>query len=148
MITLKYTTGASQGNLTFKPKDHIELGKSLDILDLERGAKVGGFRGYYVKNDGVLLVMGLMMYAIKKMVAKGYKPMIPPTLVKQFALFGSGYFKGLEYDPEVDEIYQIATSDKEVSGEVSRGKKFLVGTSEPSFSPIMQTRRSRLKIYL
>ena len=116
----------------FTPKDHIELGTSLDILDFEKGTKVGGFRGYYVKNDGVLLVMGIMMYALNKMVEKGYRPMIPPTLVKGFALFGSGYFKGLEYDPEVDEIYQIATSDKEASGEASRDKKFLVGTAEPS----------------
>lgn len=116
----------------FAPKDHIELGTSLDILDFEKGAKVGGFRGYYVKNDGVLLVMGIMMYALNKMVEKGYRPMIPPTLVKGFALFGSGYFKGLDYDPEVDEIYQIATSDKEASGEASKDKKFLVGTAEPS----------------
>ena len=116
----------------FKPKDHIQLGKDLDILDLERGTKVGGFRGYYLKNDGVLLVMGLMMYAINKMVQKGFKPMIPPTLVKEFALFGTGYFKGLEYDPEVDEIYQVATSDKEATGEASKDKKFLVGTAEPS----------------
>ena len=116
----------------FKPKDHIQLGKDLDILDLERGTKVGGFRGYYLKNDGVLLVMGLMMYAINKMVQKGFKPMIPPTLVKEFALFGTGYFKGLEYDPEVDEIYQVATSDKEATGETSKDKKFLVGTAEPS----------------
>jgi seryl-tRNA synthetase len=116
----------------FKPKDHIELGRALDILDFEKGTKVGGFRGYYVKNDGVLLVMGIMMYAIHKMVEKGYRPMIPPTLVKGFALFGSGYFKGLEYNPEIDEIYQIATSDKEASGEASKDKKFLVGTAEPS----------------
>ncbi len=116
----------------FPAKDHIELGKALDILDFEKGTKVGGFRGYYVKNDGVLLVMGIMMYAIHKMVEKGYKPMIPPTLVKGFALFGSGYFKGLDYDPEVDEIYQIATSGKEASGEASKDKKFLVGTAEPS----------------
>ena len=116
----------------FKPKDHIQLGKDLDILDLERGTKVGGFRGYYLKNDGVLLVMGLMMYAINKMVQKGFKPMIPPTLVKEFALFGTGYFEGLEYDPEVDEIYQVATSDKEATGETSKDKKFLVGTAEPS----------------
>ena len=100
----------------FKPKDHIQLGKDLDILDLERGTKVGG----------------LMMYAINKMVQKGFKPMIPPTLVKEFALFGTGYFKGLEYDPEVDEIYQVATSDKEATGETSKDKKFLVGTAEPS----------------
>ncbi len=116
----------------FAPKDHIALGTSLDILDFERGTKVGGFRGYYVKNDGVLLVMGIMMYALNKMVGKGYRLMIPPTLVKGFALFGSGYFKGLKYDPEVDEVYQVAMSDKESSGEKIKDKKFLVGTAEPS----------------
>jgi len=116
----------------FIPKDHIELGASLDILDFEKGAKVGGFRGYYIKNDGVLLAMGIMMYALNKMIEKGYRPMIPPTLVKGFSLFGSGYFKGLDYNPETDEVYQIATSDKEASGEASKDKKFLVGTAEPS----------------
>jgi seryl-tRNA synthetase len=108
----------------FKPKDHIELGTSLDILDFERGAKVAGFRGYYLKNEGVLLAMGLMSYAIHKMVEKGFAPMIPPTLVKEFALFGTGYFKGVEYDAAIDEIYEVATTDKE--------RKFLVGTAEPS----------------
>lgn len=128
-------TGRNSGEpraFDFIPKDHMALGKDLDILDFERGTKVGGFRGYYVKNDGVLLVMGIMMYAVNKMVEKGFAPMIPPTLVKEFPLFGTGYFKGAEYDPEVDEIYQIATSDKEASGETSPEKKFLVGTSEPS----------------
>lgn len=108
----------------FEAKTHIELGTSLDILDFERGAKVAGFRGYYLKNEGVLLAMGVMMYAIQKMVEKGFKPMIPPTLVKEFALFGTGYFKGTEYDPAIDEIYQVATHDE--------GQKFLVGTAEPS----------------
>lgn len=116
----------------FPPKTHIELGKELDILDLERGAKVAGYRGYYVKNEGVSLMMGFMMYAINKMIEKGYAPMLVPTLVKEFALFGSGYFKGKEYDPEVDEIYQVASSDREAGGEISREKKFLVGTAEPS----------------
>ncbi len=116
----------------FEPKDHVELAKNLDILDLERGAKVGGYRGYYLKNEGASLVMALMMFAFQKMVEKGYKPMIPPTLVKGFALFGSGYFRGLEYDGEVDEIYQVATSDKEADGTLSKEKKFLVGTAEPS----------------
>lgn len=116
----------------FTPRTHIELGKMLDILDLERGAKVGGYRGYYVKNEGVLLIMGLMQYALKKMVEKGYALMIPPTLVKSFALFGSGYFKGSEYDPEIDEIYEVATGDREADGSASKDKKFLVGTAEPS----------------
>lgn len=116
----------------FPAKDHIALGEALDILDFERGAKVGGFRGYYVKNEGVLLEMGIMMYTINKMVEKGYALMIPPTLVKEFALFGTGYFKGKEYDAAVDEIYQIASRDKESSGAISKEKKFLVGTAEPS----------------
>lgn len=116
----------------FTPKNHIEIGKNLDILDLERGAKVGGYRGYYLKNEGALLVMAMMNYALDKMVAKGFSPMIPPTLVREFALFGSGYFGGREYNGEVDEIYQLATSDKEADGAVSKEKKFLVGTAEPS----------------
>lgn len=119
-------------SFAFTPKTHIELGRDLDILDLERGAKVGGYRGYYVKNEGVLLVMGLMLYALQKLAAKGYQPMIPPTLVKDFSLFGSGYFKGLEYDDAVDEVYAIASADKESDGSASKEKKFLVGTAEPS----------------
>ncbi|MFA5777536.1 MAG: serine--tRNA ligase [Parcubacteria group bacterium] len=116
----------------FEIKDHIQLGKDLDILDFERGTKVAGYRGYYVKNEGVSLMMGMMMYAISKMVSKGFAPMIVPTLVKEFSLFGSGYFKGLEYDQEEDEIYQVATTDKEADGKASKEKKFLVGTAEPS----------------
>jgi len=116
----------------FKPKTHIEIGKDLDILDFERGAKVGGYRGYYVKNEGVFLMMGFMMYAFGKMAEKGYMPMIVPTLIKEFPLFGSGYFKGMKYDPESDEIYEVATPDKEADGTKSREKKFLVGTAEPS----------------
>ena len=116
----------------FEPKDHIQLGKDLDILDLERGAKVGGYRGYYLKNEGAQLVLAMMLYAFNKMTAKGYLPIIPPTLVKEFALFGSGYFSGQEYDQEKDEIYQVASRDKEADGSSSKEKKFLVGTAEPS----------------
>ncbi|EKE15700.1 MAG: hypothetical protein ACD_11C00110G0008 [uncultured bacterium] len=116
----------------FAIKDHIQLGKDLDILDLEKGTKVAGYRGYYVKNEGVSLMMALMMYALNKMIEKGFMPMIPPTLVKGNALFGTGYFKGLEYDSEVDEVYQVASGDKEADGKSSKEKKFLVGTAEPS----------------
>ena len=117
---------------SFTPKTHIELAEALDIVDFEKGSKVSGYRGYYLKNEGTLLVMALMMYALNKMVEKGYSPMIPPTLVKEFALFGSGYFKGAEYSSEEDNIYQIATRDKEMDGAESKEKKFLVGTAEPS----------------
>ncbi|MDO8592859.1 MAG: aminoacyl--tRNA ligase-related protein, partial [bacterium] len=116
----------------FKPKNHVELAGALDLIDFDRGTKVAGYRGYYLKNEASLLVMALMNYALNKMVTKGYTPMMPPTLIKEFALFGSGYFKGLTYDGRVDEIYQVAISDKEADGTVSRDKKFLVGTAEPS----------------
>lgn len=124
----------------FKPKDHIAIAEDLDLVDFERGTKVAGYRGYYLKGKGAQLVMSLMMYALNKMTEKGYTPFIPPTLVKGFALFGSGYFKGAEYNGEVDEIYQIATSGKEAdpstgSGQVgseNKEQKFLVGTAEPS----------------
>lgn len=116
----------------FEPKNHIELAKSLDLIDFDRGTKVSGFRGYYLKNEGAMLAMALMNFAFNKMIKKGYRPFIPPTLVKSFALFGSGYFKGVEFNSETDEIYEVATSDKEASGEKSKDKKFLVGTAEPS----------------
>lgn len=116
----------------FTPKTHIELAENLGIVDFEKGSKVSGYRGYYLKNEGSLLVMALMMYALNKMVEKGYAPIIPPTLVKEFALFGSGYFKGTQYDSDSDNIYQIATRDREVDGAQSKEKKFLVGTAEPS----------------
>jgi len=115
----------------FKPKDHIELCEALDIVDFDRGAKISGYRGYYLKNEGAMMVMAMMQYAFQKMISKGYLPMIPPTLAKENVLFGSGYFKGVEYDGDVDEIYQVATSDKEVDGKKSTDKKFLVGTAEP-----------------
>jgi len=116
----------------FKPKDHIAIAEDLDLVDFERGTKVAGYRGYYLKGKGTQLVMSLMMYALNKMAEKGYTPFIPPTLVKGFPLFGSGYFKGAEYNPEVDEIYQIATSEKESDGSENKEQKFLVGTAEPS----------------
>jgi seryl-tRNA synthetase len=116
----------------FPIKDHVQLGKDLDILDLEKGTKVAGFRGYYMKNEGASLMMALMMYAMNKLIEKGYSPMIPPTLVKGSALFGTGYFKGKEYDSDVDEVYQVAGKDKDAAGESSKDKKFLVGTAEPS----------------
>ena len=119
-------------NFDFKPKDHIELAEALDIVDFDRGTKVAGYRGYYLKNEGAQLVMALMMFAFEKMVSKGYAPIIPPTMIKEFALFGSGYFDGRQYNSETDNIYQVATRDKDSTGEESKEKKFLIGTAEPA----------------
>jgi len=116
----------------FKPKSYIELAKDLDLLDTERGTKVAGYRGYYVKNEAVMLQMGLMMFALEKLISRGFTPIIPPTLIREFALFGSGYFAGRKYDQEVDEIYKIANDEILSDGTVKKEDKFLVGTAEPS----------------
>lgn len=116
----------------FEPKDHIQLGKDLDLLDLDRGVKVAGYRGYYLKNEAVILQMGLMMHALTKLMSKGFIPVIPPTLVKAFPLFGSGFFSGKQYDPNVDEIYKIANDEVLSDGSVKKEDKFLIGTAEPS----------------
>lgn len=110
----------------FAPKDHVSLGESLDILDLDKGSAVGGYRGYYLKNEGVLLHMGIMMFALKKLISKGFTPMIPPTLVKSFALLGSGHFPFGR-----DEIYQVANPGKLADGS-KEDHLYLVGTAEPS----------------
>lgn len=116
----------------FKPKSHIELAEDLDLIDFKRGAKVGGYRGYYLKNQAVPLVMGFMMYALEKLIKKGFTPIIPPTLVKEFALFGSGYFAGRKYNPNLDEIYKIANDEKSADGGLKKEDRFLIGTAEPS----------------
>ncbi|EKE27714.1 MAG: hypothetical protein ACD_3C00165G0003 [uncultured bacterium (gcode 4)] len=116
----------------FTPKSHIEIAESLDIVDFEKWVKTAWFRGYYLKNEWALLVMAMMNYALNKVSSKWFKPFIPPTLIKEFALFWSGYFKWKEYNQEVDEIYQVATTDKEADGKESKEKKFLIGTAEPS----------------
>ena len=116
----------------FELKDHMTLGKELDIIDFERGVKVSGYRGYYMKNEGASLQMALMMYALEKLIGKGFTPVIPPTLVREFVLFGSGYFEGKTFNEDVDEVYKIANKDIEVNGNVNKDPKFLIGTAEPS----------------
>ncbi len=116
----------------FTPKSHIEIAKDLDLLDFERGVKVAGYRGYYVKNEAASLQMALMMYALERLIAKGFTPMIPPTLIREFALFGSGYFSGKQFDSDVDEIYKIENVNKDAEGKAVKENKFLVGTAEPS----------------
>lgn len=120
----------------FEPKDHITLGKNLDLVDLESGVKTSGFRGYYLKNEAVLMQYGLIQIALKKMQEKGFTLMIPPVLVRQFALYGSGHFPAGK-----EEIYQVqenknvsipTPSGMNVYQEAEKEQVFLAGTSEPS----------------
>jgi seryl-tRNA synthetase len=79
-------------NFDFTPKDHIQLGQDLDLIDTERGSKVAGYRGYFLKNQAVMLQFGLMRYALDKLVAKGFSPIIPPVINKKQAFISTGHF--------------------------------------------------------
>jgi seryl-tRNA synthetase len=97
----------------FTPKDHVELMTALNMADFERGAKVAGFRGYFLKGDGVLLANAVWQLALKHFTGKGLEPMSVPSLVRREALFGTGYLPQGEED-----LYK--TQDGE----------FLAGTAE------------------
>lgn len=134
----------------FEPKNHVDLLTNLGMLDLERGAKVSGFRGYFLKGDAALLQWAIMMYAITKMQNKGFELINAPVLVKEFALFGTGHFPWGAVDvyevgkPGVDEngkeitdaVYMAGTAEVPLMGmyaqetlDLSKGAKKLVGFS-------------------
>ncbi len=111
----------------FTIKNHIELGEDLDIIDTKKGVKTSGFRGYYLKNEAALLSLALLFYCVQKITSKGFSFMIPPTILRDFALIGSGHFPfGKE------EVYQIANPGKLADGSSVKEKSYLAGTSEPS----------------
>ena len=98
---------------SFKPKDHIEIGKLLNIIDFDRGVKVGGFRGYYLKNEGARLHWAVLQFAFDHLMQKGFQPIVPPVINRRFALVGGGQFPWGEED-----TYKVGDED------------FLVGTAE------------------
>ena len=110
---------------TFDVKDHMALGKDLDLIDVERGTEVSGFRGYFLKNELVLMHQGLMFYAMEKLRSKGFTIMQTPTLLREFALMGSGHFPAGR-----GEIYQVANAANLESED--KEKQLLAGTSEPA----------------
>lgn len=96
---------------------HEELAEGLDLLDNKRAVRIAGSRAYFTKNDLVLLEYGLLMYALKLMIAKGYTPMTVPWMVNDDAMWGTGYFPWGQQD-------HYATQD---------GQK-LIGTAEVSLT--------------
>ena len=82
----------------FEPKSHTELFLMHDMADYERGAKVAGFRGYFLKNDGVRLVWALDQFVRDRFVEKGFTPMIVPSLVRRESFVGTGYLPQSEED--------------------------------------------------
>jgi seryl-tRNA synthetase len=98
----------------FEAKDHVELGESLGLFDSERGAKTSGSRFVYLTGNGVLLELALVRFALERLGERGFKPMAPPLLVREHAMYGTGFFPADEF-----EIYRLERDDL-----------FLIGTSE------------------
>jgi seryl-tRNA synthetase len=96
------------------PKDHLELGEALNLIDMERGAKVSGSRFYFLTGVGALLQLGIMQLAVRLATENGFTLMIPPVLVRPEVMAGTGFLGA-----HADEVYHLESDDM-----------YLVGTSE------------------
>ena len=99
---------------SFPVKDHINLGLSLDIMDIERAGKIAGARFFYLKREGVFLDMALMSFALEEMVKKDYTPIEPPFLMRREPYEGVvaiSDFEDVLYKIEKEDLYLIATSE-------------------------------------
>lgn len=101
------------------PKDHLELGEALGLIDMERGAKVSGSRFYFLTGAGALLQLGLLQLATQVAVRNGFTLMIPPVLVRPEVMAGTG-FLGAHADEvyrlEADDLYLVGTSEVPLAG--------------------------------
>ena len=98
----------------FDPKDHMQLGTALDIIDVERGVKLAGTRNYFLKGDGAMLHWAVLRFAVDLMVGRGYRPMSVPLLMKDEAMRGTGYYPGSEeqtYRMERDGLNLVGTAE-------------------------------------
>jgi seryl-tRNA synthetase len=105
-------------NFDFDLKDHVELMTKLDMVDFERGIKVHGFRGYFLKGDGVRLSFAIWQYALEFWSKKGFVPMIPPIIARKHVFMGTGYLPQGEEDlyKTQDEEYLAGTSEVPIMG--------------------------------
>jgi seryl-tRNA synthetase len=103
----------------FEPKDHTELGESLDIIDIARGAKISGSRFYFLKGLGARLELAIMQLALDQATTAGFTALITPTLVKPAVMQGTGFLG--EHSSEVyylpdDELFLTGTSEVALAG--------------------------------
>jgi seryl-tRNA synthetase len=98
----------------FEPRDHLEIGTELGLIDMEAAARLSGSRFAYLKGDLVMLELALVRYAIELVRGEGHEPVVPPVLVREEALEGTGFLPG-----DRDQIYEIP-----------KDELFLTGTSE------------------
>ncbi len=99
-------------SLDFEPRDHLDLAGPL--IDMERGAKLSGARFAYLKGALVMLELALVRYALEKLQSHGFTPVIPPVLVRERALYGTGFLPDTEqqiYTLDQDELYLVGTSE-------------------------------------
>jgi seryl-tRNA synthetase len=98
--------------LAFKARDHLELAG--DAIDMDRAAKLSGARFAYLKGDLVMLELALVRWVLEKLRGYGFEPVIPPVLVRERALFGTGFLPDTEqqiYHLPEDELYLVGTSE-------------------------------------
>ncbi|QIN82619.1 serine--tRNA ligase [Rubrobacter tropicus] len=110
-------------DFSFEPKDHVELGEALGIIDFEAGAKTTGSKFYFLRGDAVLLELGLIRYALDLITQYGYEPTITPDLARDEALVGTGFIpRGPEtqiYSVEDDDLSLIATAEIPLAGQLT-----------------------------
>jgi seryl-tRNA synthetase len=102
----------------FQPKDHVQLGVALNMMDIERGVRLAGTRNYFLKGDGAMLHWAVLRFAIDFMVRRGYTPMVVPLLMRDEAMRGTGYYPGAEeqtYRMERDELNLVGTAEVPVT---------------------------------
>jgi seryl-tRNA synthetase len=103
----------------FEPRDHLEIGTALDLIDMETAARLSGSRFAYLKGDLVMLELALVRFAIETVRAEGHEPVVPPVLVREEALQGTGYFPEAReqiYAIEKDELFLTGTSEVALAG--------------------------------
>ncbi len=105
-------------NFDFEPKDHMEIMTALGMLDIERGTKVHGFRGYFLMGEGVKLCFAIWNYALDFWSERGFNPIIPPINTKREPLLGCGFIPAGEADiyKAQDDSYFVGTSEVPLMG--------------------------------
>ncbi len=99
---------------SFKPKDHIELGDALNLIETKRAAKVSGARFYYLMNEAVLMEFALIQWVMNILVKEGFQPVIPPVLAREEIFYDMGYLPHSDvesYKTVLDELRLAATSE-------------------------------------
>ncbi len=103
----------------FEPLDHVTLMRGLDMLDLERAAKVAGSRSYILKGDAVFLEQALMQFALQHIVRKGFTPLSVPAMAKEYCFIGNGQFprgRDQTYALKDDDLYLVGTAEVSITG--------------------------------